>query len=328
MKVFRHGIALALMGLACTTAIAQDTRIRGKETPAQKRADRAEARADRHTTDADAELKQEVLERIGPLIAGRIIAAREESKQDDKAIAEYFAGKLMLMDQSTIQLAQLAEERSTNEKVKQFARMLAEEHTKCSEMLRESAPGVVGVTELQSAEITQVAGFRGPTDADEKTDAVVRPAKGERNPARKPDDAEQLTGNDPADKDHADDSKHHRAAHTMTPLHRILSIDRQATENYVQSTTEMLNKYQGQEFDMGFLGFTIGSHTWALAELKAMDSVGDEKFRKLISDATTKVEQHMMKAEELSKELGADSAQNRNTTRPTTSNENAPAPEK
>lgn len=305
MKVFRQGIALALIGLACTAAIAQDTKGKGKETPAQKRANRTEARADRDSTDEGTALKQ-----------------------DDKAIAEYFAGKLMLMDQSTIQLAQLAEERSTNEKVKQFAKMLVEEHTKCSEKLRESAPGVVSVTELQSEGTTRTAGFRGTTDADDKADAVDNPAKAARNPARNPDGSERLIGNGPVDKDREDGSSRTQTAQAMTPLHRILTIDRQATENYIQSTTEMLSRYQGQEFDMGFLGFTIGSHTWALAELKAMDSVGDEKFQKLINDATTKVEQHMMKAEELSKELGADSAQKGNTTRPTTSNGNAPSPEK
>ena len=303
MKVFRQGTALALMGLACTTAMAQDIKIKDKDTPAQKRADRAEARADRLSTDADL-------------------------KVNDKAIAEYFAGKLMLMDQSTIQLAQHAEERSTNEKVKQFARMLVEEHTKCSEKLRECAPGVVDVTELTRAGIRHAAGFRGTTEADDKSDAVDDPAKGERNPARKPDGAEPRDEDDSTDKDRARDGKHAQTEHGATPLHRILSIDRQATENYVQSTTEMLSKYQGQEFDMRFLGFTIGSHTWAVAELKAMDSVGDDKFQKLISDATTKVQQHMIKAEELSQELGANSAQQGNTPRTRASNENARVPEK
>ena len=303
MKVFRQGIALALIGLACTAAIAQDTKGKGKETPAQKRANRTEARADRDSTDKGAALKQE-----------------------DEAIAEYFAGKLMLMDQSTIQLAQLAGERSTNEKVKQFAKMLVEEHTKCSEKLRESAPGVVSVTELHSAGITHAAGFRGATEADDKADTVDNPAKSARNPARNPDGSERLIGNGPVDKHREDGSNRTQTAHAMTPLHRILTIDRQATENYIQSTTEMLSKYQGQEFDMGFLGFTIGSHTWALAELRAMDSVGDEKFQKLISDATVKVEQHMMKAEELSTSLGADSAARGNSTSPETATDDAPEP--
>lgn len=303
--VFKQGIALALMGLACTAAIAQDTRIKSRETPGQKRADRAEARADRLSTNAG-----------------------ENQKVDDKAIAEYFAGKLILMDQSTIQLAQLAEEKSTNEKVKQFARMLVEEHTKCSEQLRESAPGVVSVTNLQSAGITHAAGFRGETVGDEKSDTVDNPAKGERNPARKPADAEPLIGNEPVDKVRENDGNSTKTARVMTPLHRILTIERQATDNYVRATTEMLSQYDGQDFDMGFLGFTIGSHTWALAELKAMDSVGDEKFQKLISDATTNVEQHMMKAQELSKELGRETDNAGNNTRRATSKEDAPAPEK
>ncbi len=304
MKLFRHGIALALMGLACTTAFAQDTKIKGQETPAQKRADRAEARADRLSTKADA-----------------------DPRGNDAAVAEYFAGKLMLMDQSTIQLAQLAEERSTNEKVKQFAGMLVEEHTKCSEKLRDSAPGVVSVTLLQSTGITHAAGFRGENQADENSDAVDNPAKGEKNPARKPAGAKRLIGNEPVDNDLEDDVNPKKTVHAMTPLHRILTIERQATENYVASTTEMLSQYDGQEFDMGFIGFTIGSHTWALAELKAMDSVGDEKFQTLINDATTKIEQHMMKAEQLSKELGADSDRTGKATRPATLGGNAPTPE-
>ena len=225
-------------------------------------------------------------------------------------------------------MAQLAEQRSTNEKVKQFAKMLVEEHTKCSEKLRESAPGLDAVTTLQGAGITRTVGFRSTTDADDKSDAIDNPAKGDRNARRNADEAERLAGNGPTDKDGAEGNKDTQTAHAMTPMHRILTIERQATENYVQSTTEMLNKYQGGEFDMGFIGFTIGSNTWALAELNAMESVADEKFQKCISDATTKVEQHLMKAEELSKELGADFAQRDSTTPGTTSNENAPVPAK
>ncbi len=304
MKAFKQGFALTLMGLACTAAIAQDTKNKDTETPAQKRAARAEARAearaDRARTDDDTTL----------------INA-------EKNVAEYFAGKLLLMDQSTIQLAQLAEERSMNEKVKQFAKMLIDEHTKCSEKLRECAPGVVRVTELNSGGTTRSAGFRGTTDPDDKADAVDNPAKAAKNP----DGSERLIENEPADRDREEGRKRTQTTNEMTPVHQILAIDRQATENYIQSTTEMLEKYQGQDFDMGFLGFTIGSHTWALAELKAMDSVGDEKFQKLISDATMKVEKHLMKAVELSKEFEADSAQRGNTTRPVNSTDDAPVPE-
>jgi putative membrane protein len=298
MKVFTQGIALTLMVLACAVAIAQDTKDKETQTPAQRRADRVEARADAR--------------------ADRAATDKPAMKNVDKTVAEYFAGKLLLMDQSTIQLAQLAEERSTNEKVKQFAQMLVDEHTKCSEKLRESAPAVVAVTELQSKGITRAAGFRGTIDPDDKSDAIDDPAKASKNP----DASERLTEDETANTNREDVRKRLRP----TAEHQILAIDRQATENYIVASTEMLEKLQGQDFDMGFLGFTIGSHTWALAELKAMDSVGDEKLQKHISDATKGVEKHLMKALELSKEFESDSAQRDNTTRPAKATESAPVP--
>lgn len=304
MKDLNRGLALALMALACTAAIAQETKSKTKETPAQKRTDRAEARAESRADRAEA--------------GTRLMDA-------DKGISEYFAGKLMLMDQSTIQLARLAEERSSDEKVKQFAKALIAAHMGCSEKLRKSAPGVVGVTQLSSGVITRETGFRGTTDTNDDARIHTAPAD-DQVPVRNPSDPDQLTESLFSDKGRAEGDARAQTTTDLTPLHQILAIERQATENYIQSTTEMLTEYQGQDFDMGFLGFTIGSHTWALAELKAMDSVGDEKFQKLIRDATTGVEQHLKMAEELSKELGADSAQRGSTARPEPSEQNAPAP--
>lgn len=306
MKTFTTGCALALLGLTCTVAVAQDTTNKKAETPKQQRLERAEARAERVRNADEEKLK----------------------KHSDKAVAEYFAGKLMLMDQSTIQLAKLAEERSTNVKVKEFAKMLIDEHTKCSEKLRESAPDVVGITELDSVVITRAAGYRGNPDSDDKANTVDKPAQAATNPERNSDGSEKLVGDAPTDTDEGDGKKRVRTANEMTALHRVLAIDREATRNYIQSSSDMLEKYQGQDFDMGFLGFTIGSHTWALAELKALDSVGDEKFQKLIRDASMKVEQHLTKAQELSKEFENEYTQRGNAARPATSTGTPPVPEK
>lgn len=302
MKKFTTGCALALLGLASTVAVAQDTTEKKAESPKQHRLERAEARVDR-IRNAD----EEKLDR-----------------RSDKAVSEYYAGKLMLMDQSTIQLAKLAEERSTNAQIKEFAKMLIEEHTKCSEKLRESAPDVVEITEVDSLVVTRAAGYRGSPDSNDKTNTVDKPDQPATNPEQKADVSEKPVG----DPNERDVKKRARTAHEMSTLHQVLAIDREATRNYMQSSSDMLEKYQGQDFDMGFLGFTIGSHTWALAELKALDSVGDEKFQKLIADATMKVEQHLSKAQELSKEFENEYAQRGNATRPATSTGTAPVPEK
>jgi predicted outer membrane protein len=304
MKKFSTGCAIAMLSAACSLAAAQDSSDKNVEKGAEQRNNRQQNRAEN--------------------------AQRDEHKPKtlaDKMVTDYFAGKMMLMDQSTIELAKLAEQHSSNPQVKEFAKMLVDEHTKCHQKLQECAPDVVGVTNLKTTTVHQTAGFRGTTDADDqnKEDAIDNPAKAAKNPARKPDGSEQIVGNGPVDPDGVD---RHKRMHgvAMTPVHQILAIDRQATDNYIQSTTEMLQKYEGQDFDMGFLGFTIGSHTWAVAELKAMDSVGDEKFQKLISDATTKTEQHLMKAQELSEGLEKDLAGFGEVVRPEQSVEKAPVP--
>lgn len=302
MKTFSTGCAIALLTAACCISTAQDSATKNSEKAAEQRNIRQEKRAEKAQN-------------------------REQDKTThvDKVVAEYFAGKMMLMDQSTIELAKTAEERSSNPQVTQFAKMLIDEHTKCRQKLQERAPDIIGVTDLSNSTTTQTAGFRGTADPDTQDDAVDNPAKAAKAPAREPDGAERLIGNGPVDADGVD--RHKRLHGNLTnPVHQILAIDRQATENYVKSSTEMLKKYDGQDFDMGFLGFTIGSHTWALSELKAMNSVGDAEFQKLIGDATEKTEQHLAKAQELSKQFEKDFAQRGNAPQPTDTVGKSPVP--
>ena len=302
MKTFSTGVAIALLIAACSLAAAQESANKNAEKAAEQRTIRQEKRAEKAK---DRE--------------------RGKTTHADKAVTEYFAGKMMLMDQSTIELAKMAEQRSSNPQVKQFAKMLVDEHTKCRQKLEKRAPEVVALTDLNNAAISKTAGYHGAENDDKEADAIDNPAKAAKDPARNKDGTERLVGNGPVDPDGVDaHSRMHGNA--MNPTHRILAIDRQATNNYIQSTTEMLAKFDGNDFDMGFLGFTIGSHTWALSELKAMSSVGDEEFQKLISDATVKTEQHLIKAQELSKEFEKAFAQRGNAPQPTATVGQAPVP--
>ncbi|QEG36944.1 DUF4142 domain-containing protein [Bythopirellula goksoeyrii] len=90
------------------------------------------------------------------------------------------------------------------------------------------------------------------------------------------------------------------------PLKQLLTIQKKAADNYQVSSIMMLNNYQGQDFDMAFLGMQIGAHTWSLAELKALDSVGNEQFQQIVAEARSKVEQHLAEAKRLSKKFEDD----------------------
>lgn len=161
--------------------------------------------------------------------------------------------------------------------------MIAESHSQLNEQLREFAPGVASITRLQDGNTQRTTGFRGVKERDKKKPVTDRkPGQGESG---KTFDRAGL-----ADR---------RESHS--PLNQVLNIERKATQNYLRSSNQMLERYQGQDFDMGYLGFQIGSHTWTIAELNALKNVGDDKFQKLVRETSTKLENHLQKAKELSK---------------------------
>lgn len=69
----------------------------------------------------------------------------------------------------------------------------------------------------------------------------------------------------------------------------------------------MLGEYQGQDFNMAFLGQQCVAHTMMLAELKAIESEGPQEMRSVAQEAKTKVEQHLEKVKQLAKKLEDDS---------------------
>jgi len=218
-------------------------------------------------------------------------AKNSTSKNSSAALEQFFAGKLMLMNHSTILMSDMAARETSSDEIKQFANKLHEAHAAMNRKLTDVAPDIAAITTLDSAGKPHASGFRG-TPPTERQSQVGEPEQ----------------------KRHADGRLSEKQFDS--PLHHILSIQREAAENYLQTSTEMLSKYDGQDFDMGFLGFQIGQHTWALAELRAMKSVGDENFQNLVDEAAKHLEQHLSEARQLSKKFEDDTAQNRDTSRP------------
>lgn len=225
-----------------------------------------------------------------------------DSESDRQQLTDYFAGRLMLMNQSTIQMSKMAAERATSPQVKQFAETLVQGHEELNKQLKECAPGIAAMALSESA-TQHETGFRGTANA-ERNPGTDRPDEegAERTPPR---------GTDQATFEQAEDGDHQALAIAKRgdkgkAVDQILKIERKATENYIRQSTQMLQHYEGQDFDMGYLGFQIGSHIWALAELQALQSQGNEKFQQVVAEATSKVEHHLQEAKEISKALEDD----------------------
>jgi len=89
-------------------------------------------------------------------------------------------------------------------------------------------------------------------------------------------------------------------------LDHLCVIYQQAGKNYLAMQKEMLKNYKGQDFDMAFLSGQVTSHVWMVAQLKALEGVGNEQFQQVITRATEETQQHLEHAKEFAKRLEDD----------------------
>ncbi len=203
-------------------------------------------------------------------------------------LTDYFVDQLMLANESEIELSQIAAQKTENQEVKQFAEKLIQDHQQLDEKLKQLAPEAA-------------ARFAEP---------------GRRVGGRLVDRlADRLDADRPADRPAADRPTNDRPAQIRTGardtgahdvLTKLCMINHEACENHRQMSKQMLEKYQGQDFNMAFLGMQIGQHAWLLSELKALDGVGTPEFQEVVVQARQNVEQHLQQAKELSKKFEDD----------------------
>ncbi len=87
---------------------------------------------------------------------------------------------------------------------------------------------------------------------------------------------------------------------------QLCKFGEQACDNALKMTKEMLGSYEGQDFNMAFLGQQCVAHTMMLAELKAIESVGPQELKQIASRAAGKVQQHLDKAKSIAQKLEDD----------------------
>ncbi len=159
--------------------------------------------------------------------------------------------------------------------------------------------GIVGLSKLaeqrsQSAELKQFAQklVQEHTRLDEKLNQVVPEARAlfvEHSRAVSRDATQVRT------------SARERGSHDV--LTRLCMINHRAAKSELERSKQLLEKYQGYDFDMAFLGMQISGHTWLLSELNALDGVGSKEFQQAVEYATKIVADHLHEAETLTKKL-------------------------
>lgn len=267
MRRYTSGLTIAALAVCSTIALAQEP-VGQRDANQQFSKDAKQEAAEKH--DAGAESAQ-------------------------KLVTDYFTGKLILMNECTVAMSQLAQQRSSTEEVKQFAEMMAQGHSELNQRLKQMAPEIAAIATIDQQRQRRTAGFRGDPDQSdaEETERQANADKREQKSDRRAKKGDH----------HAKKGEHAKHGKEGGAVCEILSIEKDAAQNYVQASTQMLEEYQGQDFDMGYLGFQIGGHTWALAQIEAMQSVGDEEFQQFVSETQSTLKQHLAKARQLSQKF-------------------------
>jgi hypothetical protein len=91
--------------------------------------------------------------------------------------------------------------------------------------------------------------------------------------------------------------------HSEHVPHQLVAVLDQAADTELQMTKEMLQKFEGQDFEMGYLGQQIVAHTCMLAELQALKNAGPEELQQLVTEGEQVTREHLEQAMKLSHQL-------------------------
>lgn len=197
--------------------------------------------------------------------------ATEKVGTEDAHLTDALAQWLCNGNKAEIALGKLASEKATSPEVKEFAQMMVKDH---------------------SAFLAKVEKF-----TDEKNQSVAGP---DRKTFDEPKE-EKLA--DIKEESKSDQPQEQQAGYRGDKHAAMEKIGKRAGELHLQMTKDLLNKYQGFEFDMAYVGQQIAAHTQMLATLKAMEESTTGEFQSVVKEGAKTTEMHLNHAKELSAQL-------------------------
>ena len=215
----------------------------------------------------------------------------QDSNQSATTVKQAIAKKLMMANKAEIELAQLAQQKSKNQQVSQLADTLISDHRNLNEKLQQWAPAE-----------GNAAGRNSNNQRGSGNQPGIQPAN-QQQPTNQP----QSTTN----QQNPNRQGTAQGGSNQTVPQTLCKIMDQASSNALSMTKEMLQKYEGEEFDMAFVGQQTVAHMMLLAELKAIQDQNLDQISQIAGQAATTTEQHLEELKRLAKELKDNSGQQR-----------------
>lgn len=211
----------------------------------------------------------------GQTYEARRIDPAATAAQGQQGLQGFLVQKLMLGNKGEIEISQLAQQKSQNPEVKAFAQKMIKDHQQMNQQLQ-------GLSSVQGQAARPAATARGQgqrqgQSAERSTDQATSPTQPSLGATSGQGELQQLT-----------------------------QLTQRAAETHLKMVKQMLQQYQGQDFDMGYLGQQIAAHTHMLAHLqaiKASGNVGSQEFQQLVSKAEQATTEHLDRAKQLAHQL-------------------------
>lgn len=242
---------------------------------------------------------------------GRRAGQQSVTSESGRSAVRPLAAMLSKGNKAEIELAQLALQKSQNEEVKKFAQQMIQDHTEFLGKLKQFNPQIelVSTTARQPGNAADAQPFNAeeaqPRNAEEaQPRSAVQPQLRDDNPDRERTPGQQGR----IGRGQSDDVDGQRGGRQS----QLMQIHDRACEMKLQMTKQLLSEYEGQDFDMGYLGQQVVAHIDMLAHLKAMQNVGDSEFQQLVTEGAQTTQQHLDHAKMLCRQLegkeGADTS--------------------
>lgn len=210
-----------------------------------------------------------------------------ETVQSGDELNQLIASCLQLANHEEIAISQIAMEKSQNEKVKQFAQKMMQDHQQLAQKLQKFSSRDVS---LQGAEMVGKTGGRSGIASRTEQSQPGQTQPGTATPADATDRVQQ------------------RAAYrggTNSLGEKVFQLQKDAAEECLKITKQNLNEAQGDKFDEAFLGCQIGMHIAMLGKLKAAGQHSSGELQQVIQSGEQATQQHLEDAKRLMKELTA-----------------------
>jgi predicted outer membrane protein len=256
--------------------------------------------------------------------------------QSQWSLESHLANCIMLQNQEEIELAQFAQQQTQNQKVKEFAQQMIQDHQQFQQKLQQFAGTHSGDMQQARQEQTQwQQGQRTPQQQNQTAqnartndvrdlngdgivdarEAASRQLQGQQSQGQAVQGQQNFAQNQQNQQNQTPDGRiEYRAGYGSAASldDQLLQIERNAANKCQQMVREELQKHDGADFDKAFVGMQIGAHIGMIAQLQAAEQAVSGQFQQVLKEGEQASLKHKQHAEQLKKELMQDQSNTSN----------------